>query len=54
MEQLGDDQVRDLVVDLGAEDDDPLGEQPRLDVEGALATGGLLDHHRDHRHAETS
>ena len=33
VEQLGDDQVRDLVVDRRAEEDDPLVEQARVDVE---------------------
>jgi hypothetical protein len=47
MEQLGDDQVRDLVVDGGSEEDDSLIEQARVDVEGALAARRLLDHHRD-------
>ena len=37
MEELGDDEVRDLVVDRRAEKDDPLVEQPRVDVEGPLA-----------------
>ena len=45
----GDDQVRDLVVDRRAEEDDPLVEQARVDVERALAARGLLDHHRDQR-----
>src|SRR5207247_5469796 len=49
MEQLGDRQVGDLVVDRGAEEDDPLVEEARVDVEGALAVHGLLDHHRNHR-----
>jgi hypothetical protein len=49
MEQLGDRQVGDLVVDRRPEEDDPLAEQTRVDVEGALAVQGLLDHHRDLR-----
>src|SRR4051794_1190696 len=49
MDQLRDDQVRDLVVDRGAEEDDPLIEQTRVDVERTLATRGLLDHHRNQR-----
>ena len=49
VEELGDDQVRDLVVDGRAEEDDPLVEQARVDVERALAARGLLDHHRDQR-----
>src|SRR5215211_8274059 len=47
MEQLGDRQVGDLVVDRRAEEDDPLVEEARVDVEGALALHRLLDHHRD-------
>ncbi len=47
MEQLGDDQVRDLVGDRRAEEDDPLVEQTGVDVEGALSARGLLDDHWD-------
>ena len=47
MDQLRNDQVGDVLGDRGAEKDDPLVEQPRVDVEGALAARGLLDHHRD-------
>ena len=43
-------EVRDLIVDRRAEEDDPLVEQPREDVELALAAGGALDDHRDERH----
>ena len=50
VEHLGDDQVGDLVVHGRAEEDDPLVEQPREDVELALAAGGALDDHRDERH----
>ncbi len=50
MQQLGDDQIRDLVVDRRAEEDDALVEQPAVDVELALAACGLLDHHRDQLH----
>ena len=49
VEQLGDDEVRDLRVDLRAEEDDALVQQARVDVERALATRGLLDHHGDQR-----
>jgi hypothetical protein len=49
MKQFGDRQVGDLIVDRGAEEDDPLVEETRVDVEGALAVHGLLDHHRDQR-----
>ena len=37
VQQLGHHDVGHAVVDLGAEEDDPLGEQPGVDVEGALA-----------------
>ena len=47
MQQLRDDEVRDLVVDGRAEEDDPLVEQAAVDVERALPAGGLLDDHRD-------
>src|SRR5947207_9475335 len=49
MEQFGDRQVGDLIVDRRPEEDDPLAEQTRVDVEGALAVHGLLDHHRNLR-----
>ena len=38
-QELRDDQVRDLVVDLAAEEDDPVAEQPGVDVERALRRG---------------
>ena len=43
MQQLGDDQVGDVVVDRCAEEDDAIDEQPRVDVEGPLAAAGALD-----------
>jgi hypothetical protein len=49
MHQLGDRQVRELVIDRAAEEDDPLIEQARVDVERTLAVRGLLDHHRNQR-----
>jgi hypothetical protein len=49
MEQFGDRQVGDLIVDRRAEEDDPLVEEARVDVEGAFAMDGLLDHHRNQR-----
>ena len=45
VQQLGDDEVGDLVVDGRAEEDDPLVEQAGVDVERALAAGGLLNDH---------
>src|SRR5512133_2732805 len=47
VEELGHDQVGHVVVDRGAEEDDPLVQQPRVDVEGPLAAVGLLDDDRD-------
>src|SRR6266545_3891726 len=49
MQQLGDRQVRELVIDRAAEEDDPLVEEARVDVERTRAVGGLLDHHRNQR-----
>src|SRR5829696_1916879 len=49
MEKLGDEQVGDLVVHGRAEEDDSLVQEGRVDVERALASGSLLDHHRDQR-----
>ena len=46
VQELGHDQVRDLVVHGRAEEDDPLVQQAGVDVERALPTGGLLDDHR--------
>jgi hypothetical protein len=51
VQELRDDEVRDLVVDRLAEEDDPLVEQPAVDVERALAAPVLLDDHRDEWHA---
>ena len=47
VDELGNDEVGDVLADLGAEEDDPLVKQPRVDVEGALAARALLDHHRN-------
>jgi len=41
MQQLSDHHVCQLVVDLLADEDDPLIEQPRVDVKGALAVLSL-------------
>src|SRR3954451_18862116 len=46
MQELGDDQVGDLIVHGGPEEDDPLVQQAGVDVERTLPTGGLLDDHR--------
>ena len=47
VQQLGDDQVGDRVVDRRAEEDDALLEQPGVDVERALAAVRLLDDRGD-------
>src|SRR5918912_4079146 len=46
MQELGDDQVGDLVVHRRAEEDDPLVQEAAVDVERALPAGGLFDDHR--------
>jgi hypothetical protein len=43
VQQLGDDQVGDLVVDGGAEEDDAVVEQAGVDVVLALSAGAALD-----------
>ena len=45
MHELRHHEVRDLVVDRAPDEDDPLVQQARVDVEGTLAARGLLDHH---------
>ncbi len=47
MQELRDDEVRRRVLDLRAEEDDPLAEQPREDVERALEAAVGLDDHGD-------
>jgi len=49
-QEFGHDEVGDLVVDRRPEEDDPVLEQARVDVEGALSARVLLDHHWDHGH----
>src|SRR5438876_348120 len=43
VDHLGDDEVRHIVVDRRAKEDDPLLQHPRVDVAEALSAGGLLD-----------
>ncbi len=50
MEQLGDDEIRRLVVDGAPQEDHPVTEEPGVDVEGPLPARGLLDD-RWHQHA---
>jgi hypothetical protein len=52
VQELGHDEVGDLVVDRLAEEDDALVEQARVDVEGALAARVLLDDHGDEGHLD--
>ena len=55
MQQLGDCQVRKLIIDRAAEEDDPLVEKTLVDVKRTLAIRSLLDHHRNQRaHAGSS
>ena len=44
------DQRRHVVLDRTGDEDDPLLQQARIDVVGALAAVGLLDHHRHELH----
>lgn len=46
-QQLGDDEVGDVVLDLSCEEEDALLEEAAVDIVGAFAAGGLLDYHRD-------
>ena len=48
-QQLRHDQIGDVVVDRGAEQDDPVLEQPAVDIVRTLTLTGLLDHHRDQK-----
>ena len=47
VEELGDDDVGDLIGDGRAQINDALTEEQRIDVEGALATGAGLNDHGD-------
>ena len=53
-EELRRNQVGDFVCDLRAEKDDAVLEQPRVDVVGALAAAGLLDHNGDKAHGTST
>src|SRR6185369_6397354 len=46
-QELRADQSGHRIIDLAVEEDDALAQEPRIDVEGSLAAGGLFDHHRD-------
>src|SRR3954462_14475893 len=46
-QELGDDQVREVVFDRVAQKDDPLAQEARVDVVGALPPAGGLDDHGD-------
>src|SRR5215213_11960032 len=46
-QHLGNDQVGDLIVDRGTKEDDAVFQQPRVDVERALATIRAFDYQRD-------
>jgi len=53
-QELRDDEVRDDVVDRLADEDDPILEQPGIDVVGPFPAPALLDHHRYQRHVLVS
>lgn len=46
-EQLRNDQRCDVIIDRRTDEDDPLFEEPRVNVVGSLAAAGLLDDDRD-------
>ena len=46
-EQLRDNQVRDVIVDRRADENDAVFEQSRVNIVAALASSGLLHHHRN-------
>src|SRR5947209_2668030 len=48
VDHLGHDQVCHLRGDRGAQEDDADVQEPRVDVERALAAAGLFDHHGNH------
>jgi len=54
VQDLGDQQVGDLVVDLLAQEHDAFAEQAAEDVEGPVAPGALLDDGGDHAHGRHS
>jgi len=47
-----DDAVANVVVERAADEDDPLAQEPRVDVERPLAARVLLDDNRDQRHTQ--
>ena len=51
--QLGDQQICDLVVDRGSEKNDPVFQQPGIDVIGTFALAALFDHHWNQRQWST-
>ena len=50
VEDLGDEQVGDLVVYFLAQKNDPLAQQKGVDVEGPFASGRLVEHRGYYRH----
>jgi hypothetical protein len=54
VQELRDHEVREVVVDRLSDEHDAVVEEPRVDVEGALATRGLLQDHRDERAVGTA
>src|SRR5690348_9866142 len=53
MDELSHDQVRRLLVDLAAQEDNSVVEEPRVDVKRALASSCLLDDDGDQRHGDS-
>src|SRR3990172_1160685 len=50
-QELRDHEVGDVVLDRAADEDDPVLQEPGVDVVGALAAAGLLDHHGNQVHS---
>jgi hypothetical protein len=52
VDELGDDEVGDLLLDLAAQEDDAVIEEPGVDVKRALTAGGLLNDHGNEGHED--
>ena len=48
-EQLCDHQIGDIVIDRSSEQNDPVFEQPAVDIEGTFSLAGLFHHHRNQK-----
>jgi len=49
-QQLGNDQIRNVVVNRRADEDDAVAKQPRINVVGAFASVRLFNNHRNQGH----